>query len=78
MRSGESQKIIAELNRGERITDDEIMLTFPEGTDISLAMRLVTERYAVDELRIYEPSLNDIFVSYAGDDHQKADKEGQQ
>ena len=54
------------------------MLTFPEGTDISLAMRLVTERYAVDELRIYEPSLNDIFVSYAGDDHQKADKEGQQ
>lgn len=78
VRSGESQKIIAELNRGERITDDEIMLTFPEGTNISLAMRLVTERYAVDELRIYEPSLNDIFVSYAGDDHQKADKEGQQ
>ena len=27
----------------------------------------LAERYDVDEIRVFEPSLNDIFVEYAGD-----------
>lgn len=30
-------------------------------------MKHIVEQYDVDEVRIYEPSLNDIFVEYAGD-----------
>ena len=30
-------------------------------------MKRIVENYDVDEVRVYEPSLNDIFVQYAGD-----------
>jgi ABC-2 type transport system ATP-binding protein len=29
-------------------------------------MKLLTERFDIDEIRVFEPSLNDIFVEYAG------------
>ena len=29
-------------------------------------MRQLIENYDVDEIRVYEPSLSDIFVEYAG------------
>ncbi|MFR0987115.1 MAG: hypothetical protein ACLSFZ_11880 [Frisingicoccus sp.] len=29
-------------------------------------MRQLIEKYDVDEIRVYEPSLSDIFVEYAG------------
>ena len=30
-------------------------------------MKQLTEAYDIDEIKIFEPSLNDIFVEYAGD-----------
>ena len=29
-------------------------------------MKRLTEHYDVDEIKVFEPSLNDIFVEYAG------------
>lgn len=75
IRSPQADVILAELGSGQKIDVDEVLLTFPEDADIHRAMRLVTERYAVDEVRIYEPSLNDIFVSLTADN---ADKEAAQ
>ena len=34
---------------------------------IDAVMRELTARFSLDELRVFEPSLNDIFVEYAGD-----------
>jgi ABC-2 type transport system ATP-binding protein len=30
-------------------------------------MRQLVEHYDIDEVKVFEPSLNDIFVEYAGD-----------
>ena len=30
-------------------------------------MQRLSEAYDVDEMKVFEPSLNDIFVEYAGD-----------
>lgn len=46
---------------------DELILQLDDPTEKSAAMRRLTESYDVDEIRVYEPSLNDIFVQYAGD-----------
>lgn len=75
IRSPQADVILAELGSGQKTDVDEVLLTFPKDVDIHRAMRLVTERYAVDEVRIYEPSLNDIFVSLTAD---KVDKEAAQ
>ena len=42
-----------------------IQLSSPEEKKAVMA-RLV-EHYDIDEVKVYEPSLNDIFVEYAGD-----------
>lgn len=33
-------------------------------------MKRLTESYDIDEIKVFEPSLNDIFVEYAGDQNQ--------
>jgi len=35
------------------------------------AMTRLVENYDIDEVKVYEPSLNDIFVEYAGDTAQE-------
>jgi ABC-2 type transport system ATP-binding protein len=42
-----------------------IQLASPE--EKKAVMKHIVEHYDVDEVRVYEPSLNDIFVEYAGD-----------
>ena len=42
-----------------------IQLASPE--EKKHTMKHIVEHYDVDEVRVYEPSLNDIFVEYAGD-----------
>ena len=62
-----SEKIMADL--GDICTEREdgtllIQLASPEQKQ-SMMKRLV-ENYDVDEIKVFEPSLNDIFVEYAG------------
>lgn len=33
-------------------------------------MKNITDKYDVDEIKVYEPALNDIFVEYTSDNKQ--------
>lgn len=67
VRSEHAEQIAAELHVSCRRMDEEallVQLSLPE--DKQKMMQLLTEKYDVDEIRVFEPSLNDIFVEYAG------------
>ena len=64
----ESEQIKADL--GDACTEREdgtllIQLESPE--DKSAMMKTIVERYDIDEMKVFEPSLGDIFVEYAGE-----------
>lgn len=44
-----------------RIADDTVLVA---ADDVTETMRRLTQTYALDEIRVFEPSLNDIFVQY--------------
>ena len=44
-----------------RIADDAVLVG---ADDVTETMRRLTQTYALDEIRVFEPSLNDIFVQY--------------
>lgn len=67
VRSGQAEKIAAEL--GERCSpaeEGELLLRLDSPEDKQPVMRRLTEKYDIDEIRVFEPSLSDIFVQYAG------------
>jgi len=68
VRSLQNEKIASEyegsVERGEN-GDIIIVLNTPE--EKKSVMSKLTETYDIDEIKVYEPSLNDIFVEYAGD-----------
>ena len=47
-----------------------IKLASPE--EKKSVMARLTESYDIDEVKVFEPSLNDIFVEYAGDAPKEA------
>ena len=54
---------------GDCCTDAEdggLLLTLSSPEEKSNVMKKLAERYDLDSVRVYEPSLNDIFVQYAG------------
>ncbi len=55
---------------GESCTEREdgsLLLRLASPDEKQAVMRRLVENYDVDEVRVFEPSLNDIFVEYAGD-----------
>lgn len=44
-----------------RIADDTVLVA---ADDVTETMRRLTQTYALDEIHVFEPSLNDIFVQY--------------
>ena len=44
-----------------------VLITLNSPEEKSDTMRMLIENYDTDEIRVYEPTLNDIFVEYAGD-----------
>ena len=44
-----------------------LLLQLSDAKDKQSVMRHLVETYDIDEVKVYEPSLNDIFVEYAGD-----------
>ena len=68
------EKLRAEF--GKRCTAGEngclfIQLASPE--EKQAAMKHITDSYDIDEIRVFEPSLNDIFVEYASEAANKED-----
>lgn len=44
----------------------EVMIQIPKNSSKQELMRILVERFDVDEVRLYEPSLNDIFINFTG------------
>ena len=68
VRSAQAEAIAAESGVDcRRMEDDSLMLRLSSPEEKQKVMRHLTETYDIDEVRVFEPSLNDIFVEYASD-----------
>ena len=62
------EKIKADF--GEACTDAEsgaLMIRLSNAEEKQTVMKRLVEGYDIDEVKVFEPSLNDIFVEYAGE-----------
>ena len=67
------EKILADF--GDVCTQAEngdLMIQLKDPAEKKSVMARLTEGYDIDEVRVFEPSLNDIFVEYAGDGAKEA------
>ena len=68
VRTQQAEKLLADLGEHcQPMEHGEIMIHLASEADKKAMMKRLVEQYDVDEVRVYEPSLNDIFVEYAGD-----------
>ncbi len=66
-------RILADYGAACKTLDNgSLLLQLPSADEKQAAMKHLVENYDIDEVSVFEPSLNDIFVEYAGD----AGKEG--
>lgn len=65
-----NQKICDEISLESQIEKDELIITLPSPDDKAAVMKMLCDAYSVDAIRVYEPSLNDIFVEYTQDNTQ--------
>ena len=76
VRSAQAEAIAAEPGVDcRRMEDGSLMLRLSSPEEKQKVMRHLTDTYDIDEVRVFEPSLNDIFVEYASD---MDEKEGEQ
>ncbi len=52
--------------------DGGLMIRLSSPSEKQQIMMRITENYDIDEIKVFEPSLNDIFVEYAGDAPKEA------
>lgn len=68
VRSGQKDKLLSEVASARPFEkEDEVMITLASPDEKQRVMKSLAENYDVDEMKVFEPSLNDIFVEYAGD-----------
>lgn len=71
IRSNESSAILSEYSScAEENEDGSIMLILKTPSDKKEIMTALTNKYDIDEISVFEPSLNDIFVEYTGGNEQ--------
>ncbi len=62
------EKIIADFGSACTVKEHgELMIQLASADDKKATMKRLIENYDIDEVKVFEPSLNDIFVEYAGD-----------
>ena len=60
-------KIRADFGTGCTVMDNgDLMIQLASADEKKAMMRQLVENYDIDEVKVFEPSLNDIFVEYAG------------
>ncbi len=64
--SRENARIKSEIRGCTDAEKGEIIIKLDSENDKMSMMNRLTAGYDVDEIRVYEPSLNDIFIEYAG------------
>lgn len=64
--------IIADFGASCTVMDNgDLMIRLDSPSEKKTTMTRLVENYDIDEVKVYEPSLNDIFVEYAGDAAQE-------
>ncbi len=68
VRSEQAGRIAAALGaQCKSIRQDELLIQLSSSDEKQNMMQMLTQKYNIDEIRVFEPSLNDIFVEYAGE-----------
>lgn len=64
--SSQSDEIMAKYQgESQRLDQDTILLSLASPDDKQATMRQLVKKWDIDEIKVREPSLNDIFVQYA-------------
>ena len=75
LRSDDKEKIIKDLgNICSLYENDSLMITLPEPEQKKEMMSKLVSEYDIDEIRVFEPTLNDIFVEYTGGEKEEDKK----
>lgn len=62
------QQIKADFGNACTVTDNgSLLIQLANPDDKQATMKRLVENYDIDEVKVFEPSLNDIFVEYAGE-----------
>ncbi len=68
VRSQQSEKIAQKFGQRCRVREDgSLLIQLSTPAEKQAVMQRLTETYDLDEIQVFEPSLNDIFVEYAGE-----------
>ena len=67
IRSENKDKIMADLGSSCSIIQEEMIISLTSSDQKREMMQRLTENYDIDEIKVFEPSLNDIFVAYTKD-----------
>ncbi len=68
VRSEDSDRIMSDFGTScTAMENGDLMIRLSAPSEKRAAMTRLVENYDIDEVKVYEPSLNDIFVEYAGD-----------
>lgn len=68
IRSAEKERICADFSdTATPLSEDELILRLPTAESKQSVMQTLARNYNIDEIRVFEPSLNDIFVEYTDD-----------
>lgn len=74
IRSTQNTRILNNFKNCKPFEKDSIILTLASPDDKKQVMETLTEQYDIDEIKVYEPSLNDIFIEYAGDSNKEVQR----
>lgn len=73
VRSAEKSKIKSDFkNMCSDFGDDAVLIALHSPKDKQLVMKQLADHYDVDEIKVFEPSLNDIFVEYTNTDEEES------
>ncbi len=68
VRTDHPDRVIADFGAACTVLDNgDLMIQLASADEKQATMKRLVENYDIDEVRVFEPSLNDIFVEYAGD-----------
>ena len=72
VRTENPDAIIADFSSSCTVMDNGVlMIRLADSSEKKATMTRLVENYDIDEVKVFEPSLNDIFVEYAGDAAQE-------
>jgi ABC-2 type transport system ATP-binding protein len=67
VRTRDGARVAAEFGKACTVAEKgELLIRLSDPSEKKAVMTGLTEHYDIDEVKVYEPSLNDIFVEYAG------------